>query len=72
MVHLCGVKTVFLIVENQLPQIEKSNCERQHIAIFYYFCMRKNRLIRHHEKKECGFSHFVFTVYGLGLREFIG
>ena len=24
MVHSCGVKTVFLIVENQLPQIEKS------------------------------------------------
>ena len=24
MVHLCGVKTVLLIVENQLPQIEKS------------------------------------------------
>ncbi len=82
MVHSCGVKTVLLIVENQLPQIEKSfgaenkrrkkNCERQHIAIFYYFCMRKNRLIGHHEKKECGFSHFVFTVYGLGLREFIG
>ena len=23
MVHSCGVKTVFLIVENQLPQIEK-------------------------------------------------
>ena len=27
--------------------------------------MRKNRLIGHHEKKECSFSHFVFTVYGL-------
>jgi len=24
MVHSCGVKTVLLIVENQLPQIEKS------------------------------------------------
>jgi hypothetical protein len=69
-------------LKNRLAENEKSfgaenkrrkkNCERQHIAIFYYFCMRKNRLIGHHEKKECSFSHFVFTVYGLGLREFIG